>query len=85
MSLQELPPVEVKENDVCVRMIAGPINPFDINRIEGVYPVRPQVPAIEGYEGVGEVYIKQLRYLYLNRWEMDRRLLKSPLSQRDLT
>ncbi|XP_060966763.1 enoyl-[acyl-carrier-protein] reductase, mitochondrial-like [Cannabis sativa] len=56
MSLQELPPVEVKENDVCVRMIAAPINPSDINRIEGVYPVRPQVPAIGGYEGVGEVY-----------------------------
>ncbi|KAF4354606.1 hypothetical protein F8388_009597 [Cannabis sativa] len=52
----ELPPVEVKENDVCVRMIAAPINPSDINRIEGVYPVRPQVPAIGGYEGVGEVY-----------------------------
>ncbi|CAL1385278.1 unnamed protein product [Linum trigynum] len=52
----ELPPVEVKENDVCVRMLAAPINPSDINRIEGVYPVRPPVPAVGGYEGVGEVY-----------------------------
>ncbi|XP_068311541.1 enoyl-[acyl-carrier-protein] reductase, mitochondrial [Pyrus communis] len=51
----ELPPVEVKENDVCVKMLAAPINPSDINRIEGVYPVRPQVPAVGGYEGVGEV------------------------------
>lgn len=31
----ELPPVEVKENDVCVKMLAAPINPSDINRIEG--------------------------------------------------
>ncbi|GLT33842.1 hypothetical protein SLA2020_084000 [Shorea laevis] len=52
----ELPPVEVKENQVCVKMLAAPINPSDINRIEGVYPVRPQVPAVGGYEGVGEVY-----------------------------
>ncbi|KAJ8768618.1 hypothetical protein K2173_023522 [Erythroxylum novogranatense] len=52
----ELPPVEMKENDVCVRMLAAPINPSDINRIEGVYPVRPPVPAVGGYEGVGEVY-----------------------------
>ncbi|ESQ37445.1 hypothetical protein EUTSA_v10002573mg [Eutrema salsugineum] len=51
-----LPPVEVRENDVCVKMLAAPINPSDINRIEGVYPVRPPVPAIGGYEGVGEVY-----------------------------
>ncbi|KAG7949955.1 hypothetical protein I3843_13G089800 [Carya illinoinensis] len=52
----ELPPVQVNENDVCVKMLAAPINPSDINRIEGVYPVRPQVPAIGGYEGVGEVH-----------------------------
>lgn len=50
-----LPPVEIKPNDVCVKMVAAPINPSDINRIQGVYPVRPQVPAIGGYEGVGEV------------------------------
>ncbi|GMH10339.1 hypothetical protein Nepgr_012180 [Nepenthes gracilis] len=52
----EIPPVEVKENDICVKVLASPINPSDINRIEGVYPVRPQVPAVGGYEGVGEVY-----------------------------
>ncbi|KAJ0084783.1 hypothetical protein Patl1_30803 [Pistacia atlantica] len=42
----DLPPVEVKQNDVCVKMLAAPINPSDINRIQ----------AIGGYEGVGEVY-----------------------------
>ncbi|KAJ4836591.1 hypothetical protein Tsubulata_043493 [Turnera subulata] len=52
----EVPPVEVKEKDVCVRMLAAPINPSDINRIQGVYPVRPPVPAVGGYEGVGEVH-----------------------------
>ncbi|KAL2899329.1 Enoyl-[acyl-carrier-protein] reductase mitochondrial [Bienertia sinuspersici] len=52
----EIPPAEIKDNDVCVKMLAAPINPSDINRIEGVYPVRPVPPAIGGYEGVGEVY-----------------------------
>lgn len=31
----DLPPIEIKENDVCVKMLAAPINPSDINRIEG--------------------------------------------------
>lgn len=42
--LVDLPPVDLKENDVCVKMLAAPINPSDINRIE-----------VGGYEGVGEV------------------------------
>ncbi|VFQ98884.1 unnamed protein product [Cuscuta campestris] len=54
--MAELPPVEIKDNEVCVRMLAAPINPSDINRIEGVYPVRPTLPAVGGYEGVGEVH-----------------------------
>lgn len=33
--VRELPPVPMKEDDVCVRMLAAPINPSDINRIEG--------------------------------------------------
>ncbi|KAF3627217.1 putative trans-2-enoyl-CoA reductase, mitochondrial [Capsicum annuum] len=52
----EIPPVEINENDVCVRMLAAPVNPADINRIEGVYPVRPPVPGTGGWEGVGEVH-----------------------------
>lgn len=32
----ELSPVEVKEDQVCVKMLAAPINPSDINRIEGL-------------------------------------------------
>ncbi|CAJ2660774.1 unnamed protein product [Trifolium pratense] len=54
--LVDIPGVKVKENDVCVKMLAAPINPSDINRIQGVYPVRPEPPAVGGYEGVGEVH-----------------------------
>jgi len=53
----DVPPVHLGERDVCVRMLAAPINPSDINRIEGVYPVRPSLPgAVGGYEGVGQVH-----------------------------
>ncbi|KAJ0788041.1 putative trans-2-enoyl-CoA reductase (NADPH) [Helianthus annuus] len=52
----KLPPVEIKANDICVKMLAAPINPSDINRIQGVYPVRPQPPAVGGYEGAGLVH-----------------------------
>ncbi|XP_049385846.1 enoyl-[acyl-carrier-protein] reductase, mitochondrial-like [Solanum stenotomum] len=51
-----IPPVEMNENEVCVKMLAAPINPADINRIEGVYPVLPSTPAIGGWEGVGEIH-----------------------------
>lgn len=54
--MTELPPVPIKDEDICVKMLAAPINPSDINRIQGVYPVRPEVPAVGGYEGVGEVH-----------------------------
>lgn len=36
-------------------MLAAPINPADINMIEGVYSIKPTLPAIGGNEGVGVV------------------------------
>ena len=42
-------------DEVVVRMSAAPLNPADINAIEGKYPVRPQLPATPGMEGAGVV------------------------------
>lgn len=36
-------------------MVMAPINPSDINMIEGTYPIRPPMPAIGGNEGVAQV------------------------------
>jgi trans-2-enoyl-CoA reductase len=36
-------------------MRAAPINPADLNAIEGKYPIRPQLPATPGFEGAGVV------------------------------
>ncbi len=36
-------------------MLAAPINPADLNMIEGTYAIRPKLPAVGGNEGVGKV------------------------------
>src|SRR5437867_1301652 len=38
-----------------VQMRAAPINPADLNAIEGKYPIRPPLPATPGFEGAGIV------------------------------
>ncbi|CAG9859786.1 unnamed protein product [Phyllotreta striolata] len=43
------------KNEILVKMLAAPVNPVDINVIEGTYPARPRLPAVPGYEGVGIV------------------------------
>jgi len=41
--------------EVLVEVRAAPINPADLNTLEGKYPVRPTLPAVPGIEGVGVV------------------------------
>ncbi len=41
--------------EAVVQMLAAPINPADINAIEGKYPARREVPAVPGFEGAGVV------------------------------
>jgi trans-2-enoyl-CoA reductase len=41
--------------EVVVRMKAAPINPADLNQIEGKYPVKATLPATPGFEGAGVV------------------------------
>ena len=38
-----------------VRMLASPVNPSDLMTVRGEYSVRPDPPAVPGYEGVGIV------------------------------
>ena len=48
-------PTQLKDDEVLIRMLAAPINPADINMIQGVYRLLPTLPAVGGNEGVGEV------------------------------
>ncbi|KAH8300654.1 hypothetical protein KR018_001745 [Drosophila ironensis] len=49
----ELPDPQGKQ--VLVKILVAPINPADINTIQGKYPVKPKFPALAGNEFVGEV------------------------------
>ncbi|MEO8350374.1 MAG: 2-enoyl thioester reductase domain-containing protein [Chthoniobacteraceae bacterium] len=50
---RELPPPGPLE--AVIEMLAAPINPADLNVIEGTYPIRPELPGVPGGEGVGRV------------------------------
>ena len=55
LRIVEQPWPEPAPDDVVVQMVAAPINPADLNAIEGKYPVRPTLPATPGMEGAGIV------------------------------
>jgi len=46
---------KVAAGEAVVQMRAAPINPADLNQIEGKYPVRFPLPATPGFEGAGIV------------------------------
>jgi trans-2-enoyl-CoA reductase len=43
------------QGEAIVKMRAAPINPADLNQIEGKYPIRAELPATPGFEGAGVV------------------------------
>src|SRR2546423_14836758 len=43
------------QGEAVVKMQAAPINPADLNQIEGKYPVRAELPATPGFEGAGGI------------------------------
>lgn len=46
---------EPKGNGVQVKILCAPINPADLNMVEGNYALLPPLPAVGGNEGVGVV------------------------------
>jgi mitochondrial enoyl-[acyl-carrier protein] reductase / trans-2-enoyl-CoA reductase len=55
LQVREVPRPRAGEGEVVVEMQAAPINPADLNAIEGKYPLRPTLPATPGFEGSGFV------------------------------
>jgi mitochondrial enoyl-[acyl-carrier protein] reductase / trans-2-enoyl-CoA reductase len=55
LQVRELPSPRPGKGEVVVAMRAAPINPADLNAIEGKYPLRPALPATPGFEGSGFV------------------------------
>ncbi len=55
LRVETLPWPVAEADEAVVEMRAAPINPADLNAIEGKYPGRPEVPATPGMEGAGTV------------------------------
>ena len=53
--VEEIPSTAPAPGEVVVRMLAAPINPADLNVIEGTYGELPPLPATIGNEGAGEI------------------------------
>lgn len=55
VELVEVPSRELEEGELRLQMLCAPINPADINYIQGVYGIKPELPATPGLEGCGRV------------------------------
>jgi mitochondrial enoyl-[acyl-carrier protein] reductase / trans-2-enoyl-CoA reductase len=55
LEVETQPWPQPEPDEAVVAMRAAPINPADINAIEGKYPARREVPAVPGFEGAGVV------------------------------
>ena len=55
LQVETRPWPEAAPDQVVVQVRAAPINPADLNAIEGKYPLRPELPATPGFEGAGTV------------------------------
>ena len=55
LQIETEPQPKPAPDEALVEMRAAPINPADINAIEGKYPGRREVPAVPGMEGAGVV------------------------------
>jgi trans-2-enoyl-CoA reductase len=55
LEIRNVPWPKQASDEVVVEMRAAPVNPADINAIEGKYPGRRELPAVPGMEGAGVV------------------------------
>ena len=55
LSLRDEPLPSLSPDAVRVRIECSPINPADLNYVEGTYGIKPPLPAVGGVEGAGTV------------------------------
>lgn len=55
LKLETQPLPTLGNGQILVKFLASPINPADLNQIEGVYGVKAKLPAVGGNEGVAVV------------------------------
>ena len=57
IELVEETPAAPANGELAVKMLFAPVNPSDINMLEGTYGVKHPLPAVGGNEGVGRVEV----------------------------
>jgi len=55
IEITESSSTDLKPGEIRLRMLVAPINPADINYIQGIYGIKPELPVTAGLEGCGEV------------------------------
>jgi mitochondrial enoyl-[acyl-carrier protein] reductase / trans-2-enoyl-CoA reductase len=56
LDYRQMPEPQYASRRIHIRFLASPVNPSDLNQIEGVYPLKAtRFPAIAGNEGVARV------------------------------
>jgi trans-2-enoyl-CoA reductase len=65
VELTEFAAQEPKPDEVRLKMRLTPINPADINYIQGIYGIKPELPAVPGLEGCGEVIESHSDHLHV--------------------
>jgi len=55
LHVTDVPRPQPEAGELLLEMLAAPINPADLNIIEGKYGTLPELPAVIGNEGVGRV------------------------------
>lgn len=74
LETEEFQPIAPGAGEVLVKILAAPVNPADLNTIEGTYGVKPPLPAVPGIEGCGVVeasgaegFTPGMRVMFLRR------------------
>ncbi|XP_054268559.1 enoyl-[acyl-carrier-protein] reductase, mitochondrial-like isoform X1 [Macrosteles quadrilineatus] len=55
LNLVECTYEEPVKDQVTLKFLLAPVNPADINTVQGVYPIKPSLPGVPGSEGIAEV------------------------------
>jgi len=53
LNIVEINIPKIKVDEVKVKMLLRPINPYELMIVQGVYSFRPSLPAVTGFEDVG--------------------------------
>ena len=74
LECEDFEPLAPRSGEVLVKILAAPLNPADLNTIEGTYGVKPPLPAVPGIEGCGAVeasrsedFAPGMRVMFLRR------------------